>query len=185
MDRRRKPRSSWSRSTTAPEPSDPPAHRPAGGGGSAPSGASGGPRRSRRARGAGTTRRQSAPGRGAAEGPARWSAAPAASHPRRDRCRAGSCAPPRGAGRRRRRRGSRRPPRHRVAPGSRDRYPCPSASGTPVGSGALTGYGCRSGRYDSIFAMRAAEGRRRAGRNEPRLLVRVGAIHRAAGPAQP
>ena len=74
----------------SPGPPPPPARRPGGGGGSAPSGGSGVPRRSRRARGAGTTRRQSGPGRGVAEGPARWSAAPAASHPRRGRCRAGS-----------------------------------------------------------------------------------------------
>ena len=77
----------------------PPARRPAGDGGWVPNAGSGDPRRSRRARGAGTTRRQSAPGRGVGEGLARWSAAPAASHPRRGRCRAGSCAPPRGAGR--------------------------------------------------------------------------------------
>ena len=101
----------------------PSARWPAAVGRSAPSGASGVPRRSRRARGAGTTRRQSAPGRGAAEGPARWRAAPAASHPRRGRCRAGSCAPPRGVGRPRQRRGSRRPLRPRVAPVRSDRDP--------------------------------------------------------------
>ena len=77
MESRRKPRSSWSRSTTELRPSARPARRPEGGGHSAPSGASGVPRRSRRARGAGTTRRQSAPGREVAEGPARWSTAPA------------------------------------------------------------------------------------------------------------
>ena len=93
-------------------------------GGWAPSDALSDPRRSRRARGAGTTRRRSAPGRGAAEGPARWSAAPAASHPRQGRCRAGSCAPRQGTDRRSRWRRGRRPPCHRAGLGSRDRYPC-------------------------------------------------------------
>ena len=86
---------------------------------------SGDPRRSRRARGAGTTRRRSAPGREAGEGLARWSTAPAASHPRRGRCRAGSCAPPRGAGHRPRQQGSRRPADRRAELEPRDRNPCP------------------------------------------------------------
>ena len=137
------------RPSSSPPP--PPARRPAGDGRSAPSGASGVPRRSRRARGAGTTRRQSAPGRGAAEGPARCSAAPAASHPRRGRCRAGSCAPPRGAGRRRRRRGSRRPPRHRVAPVRSDRHPRLPPYGRPTRSGIHRVW-APSTTGDSLFA---------------------------------
>ncbi len=104
-------------------PPRPPARRPGGGGDWASNGVSGVPRCSRRARGAGTARRQSAPGRGAEEGPARWRAAPAASRPRQGRRRAGSCAPPRGGGHPRRRRGSRRPPRLRVAPVRSARYP--------------------------------------------------------------
>jgi hypothetical protein len=75
-----------------------------------------GPRRSRRARGAGTTRRQSAPGREVAEGLARSRPAPAASGPRRDRGRAGSCARSRGTGSRCRRRSARMPPGRRVGP---------------------------------------------------------------------
>ena len=74
MDSRRKPRSSWSRSTTGLRPSG---RRRLVGRQQAevrhPLAGLAGPRRSRRARGAGTTRRQSAPGRGAAGGPARCS----------------------------------------------------------------------------------------------------------------
>ena len=82
------------------------------------------PRRSRRAPGADTTRPRSGPGRAAAGDPARWRAAPAASRPRRGRCRAGSCAPPHGAGRQRPRRGSQMPLRRPAAPVPRVRYPC-------------------------------------------------------------
>jgi hypothetical protein len=103
-----------------------PARQPARDGGSATTGECDGPPCNRRARGAGTTRHRSAPGRGVAAGLARSTAAPAVSRPRQDRCRAGSCAPPHGAGRRRRRPGSQRPARRRVAPGSPGWCPCRS-----------------------------------------------------------
>ena len=111
--------SSWSRWMIASSPRTPPARQPAGSAGSVTSGGPGGPRRSRHARGAGTTRRQSAPGREAAEGPARSRPAPAGSHPRRDRCRAGSCATRRGTSSRGRRRAARRLPGRRAGPASR------------------------------------------------------------------
>ena len=129
MDSRRKPRSSWSRSTTGPGPSTATGSSVGSRRRFGAHGGSGGPRRSRRARGAGTTRHRSEPGRAVAGGLARWPAAPAASRPRRDRCRAGSCAPPHGAGRRRQRRGSQRPPRRPAAPVARARCPCPPAYG--------------------------------------------------------
>ena len=154
MERRRKPRSSWSRSATELR-----ALRvrrldqPAGGAGLASTGGPGVPRRSRRARGAGTTRRQSAPGRGAAEGLARCSAAPAASRPRRARYRAGSGAQPRGAGR--------RTATARLAKASSS--PCcarttsavsmsPSARCADTVSAQLNGYGQAIRRDDSMFA---------------------------------
>ena len=60
-----------------------PADEPMAAGCWAPNGESGWPPRNRRERGGGTTRHQSVSGRGAVEGPARCSAAPAASRPRR------------------------------------------------------------------------------------------------------
>ena len=119
----------------------PTARQPAGCGGSATMRGCGGPRRSRHARGAGTTRRQSAPGRGAAADPARWRPAPAGSRPRRDRCRAGSCATRRGTSSRSRRRAARRPPDRRAGPVSRARYPRLTASAAPLRSAPSHGMG--------------------------------------------
>ena len=113
---------------------------------------SGGPRRSRHAPGAGTTRRQSAPGRGAAEGPARWRPAPAGSRPQRDPCRAGSCATRRGTSSRCRRQAARRPPDRRAGPASRARYPRFSAGVRRRSlTGALKRYGQPISRWPSIL----------------------------------
>ncbi len=92
------------------------------------------PRRSRRAREAGTTRPRSGPDRGAAEGPARWRAAPAASRPRQDRDRAGSCAPRPGTDRQSGWQGPRRRLCRLAGLGPRDRYPYPFRQSTAVGS---------------------------------------------------
>ena len=101
----------------------PPRRQPAGGGDWVPSDVPCGPRRSRRARGADTTRLRSAPGRGASAGRARCSAVPAASRPRRGRGRAGSCAQPPGTDPHTRRQGWRTPPCHRAELASRVRCP--------------------------------------------------------------
>ncbi len=97
----------------------------AGAEGSAPSDVPSDPRHSRRARGVGTTRPRSGPGREAAEGPARWRAAPAASRPRQGRSRAGSGATRPGTDRRSRRPGGHTPPCRRAGLGPRDRDPRP------------------------------------------------------------
>ena len=158
----------------------PPARQPAGGGGSAPTGGSGDPRRSRHARGAGTTRRRSAPGRGAGAGPARWRAAPAASRPRRGRCRAGSCAPPHGDGRRRRRRGSRRPASSPRCARITRSVSMPLPLGRGVGSTRSHGMG-RGPRGDgTIFASAQSRFRGRASVRRERAL-RTGAGARGAG----
>ncbi len=142
MESRLKPRSSRSRSATAPEPST---WIGSSDGSRRMFGSTCGnavPRRSRRARGADTTRRRSAPGHGAAEDPARWRAAPAASRPRRGRGHAEFDARPREADRRRPRRGSRKPLRRHVVLESQDRYPCLSArAGCSLGPAHSHGMG--------------------------------------------
>ena len=127
------------------------------------------PPRSKRERGVGTTRRQSAPDRAVAEGLARSQPARADLRPRPDRCRARSCATRGGTSMRGRRRVARRPPGRRAGPGSRARYPRPSsATVAPVHSSALTRYvlptpGAPS-RPLSLGSGEVPPGRRRGGR---------------------
>src|SRR5262245_26214652 len=146
----------------------------------------GDPPRSRRAGGAGTTRRQSAPGRGAVGGPARCSAAPAAWHLRRDQSREGSETRPHGAGRHRPRRGSRTPPRRHVAPGPPGRCSCPS-SARCAGFRRIERYGTGATENDSIFVVRhlsSADGHSRHARRSvdlDRPERRHGAVDRGVG----
>ncbi len=95
------------------------------------------PRCSTHGRGPGTTRPRSGPGREVAEGLARCGAVPAASHPWRDRRRAGSCARRREARCRRRPQGARMPLRRPAAPWTRDSNPSLPPMWSPVGR-ALT-----------------------------------------------
>ena len=136
-ERRRNPRSSWSRSTTEVRPSDSSARRKAGAAGSVPSGAPCDPRRSRRAPGVGTPRPRNGADPGAGEGHARWRATPAATRPRRDRGHGGFGAQQHAADRPPRRRGSRTPLRRRAVLESRDLYPLPLPFG-PVKAASLT-----------------------------------------------
>ena len=105
------------------------------------------------------------------EGLARWSAAPAASHPRRGRCRAGSCAPRRGIDPRTRRQGGHTPPCHLAELGSRDRYPSPFRMTASVQTDALTRYGRRAPMGTSIFGSHPTGRARKTGRRSGRRPV--------------
>ena len=106
-------------------------------------------------------------------------ATPAALHPRRARCRAGSCAPPHGDGRPQRRPGSRMPARRRVAPESPGRCPCRSTPSCRHWSTRSHGMGLGShmdgtnfvvGATRSRFRERATSGGNGAPDGRPRRL---------------
>ena len=102
------------------------------------------PRCSTPGRGSGMTRPRSGPGREVAEGLARCGAVPAASHPWRDRRRAGSCARRREARCRRRPQGARMPLRRPAAPWTRDSNPSLPPMWSPIGRALTRVWGAES-----------------------------------------